>query len=139
VEKTKETGRSRFVAIGSQAAFATGSDTERWRGAQGAYLARWKGFAERWSKHRLQDLQSTIELAVRPCSSLDPRELAEMQQKWMAGIIDRYILDTIAFLENATSLPLGGVVAPPSAPSRLALDVAAASRDRVKRHEHEVA
>jgi hypothetical protein len=104
--------------------------------------AAWSGFAERWSRHRLQDVQSTIELAVRPWGTLDPRELAEMQQKWMAGIVDRYMLDALAFAENAMSLPLGDVVPPAAARAsavKPATDGSAASHHRVKRHGSVVA
>jgi len=104
--------------------------------------AAWSDFAERWSRHRLQDVRSTIELAVRPWGTLDPRELAEMQQKWMAGIVDRYMLDALAFAENAMSLPLGDVVPPAAARAsavKPATDGSAASHHRVKRHGSVVA
>jgi hypothetical protein len=93
-----------------------GREPENWRTAQGAYVAKWQGFADDWSKHRIQDMQSTLELAVRPWSSLDPKELAALQQKWLAGIVDRCVLDTIAFAENAASLPFAGI-APPASPA----------------------
>ncbi len=82
------------------AAFAFGKQAEDWCTAQKACFANWQGFAERWSKHRMQDIESTVALAVRPWTSLDPRELAEMQQKWVAGIVDRCTLDIAAFTEN---------------------------------------
>jgi len=93
-------------------------ETESWRTAQGAYLAKWQGFADAWSKHRMQDMQSTLELASRPWCSLDPKELAALQQKWLAGIIDRCMLDTLAFAENAASLPVAGIVPPAPPPTR---------------------
>jgi hypothetical protein len=127
VEKTRNTGRSGFTLLEFPGtASAAGKKAEHRQKAQGTYFARWEGFVERWSKHRLQDLQSTIELAARPWCAVDPRELAEMQRKWMAGIVDRCVLDTLAFAENAFSLPLGGV-APSASPRPLA-----------KRHESEV-
>jgi hypothetical protein len=141
VEMTRDTGRPRFSVLEFPgAAFAAGGGTEHWRNAQGTYLARWEGFAERWSKHRLQDLQSTIDLAVRPWCALDPSELAQMQRKWMAGIVDRYVLDMLAFAKNAFSLPLGDIA--PSTSARVtavkpAIDGPAA-RHRAKRHEGEV-
>jgi hypothetical protein len=143
MEKIRGTDRSWFPIVEFPgAAFAAGKEAESWRKAQGPYLVAWNDFAERWSKHRLQDLQSTIELAVRPWGSLDPKELAEMQQKWMAGIVDRYMLDALAFAENAISLPLGDIVPPASARASAVKPVAgdpATAQHRAKRHESEVA
>lgn len=104
--------------------------------------AAWNDFAERWSRHRLQDVQSTIELVVRPWGTLDPRELAEMQQKWMAGIVDRYMVDALAFAENVMSLPLGDVVSPAvvtASAVKPANDGPAVSHHRVKRYGSVVA
>ena len=90
---------------------AFGKQAEDWCTAQKAYFANWQGFAERWSKHRMQDIEPTVALAVRPWSSLDPRELAEMQQKWVAGIVDRCTLDIVAFSENLAKVSRGAMAA----------------------------
>jgi predicted outer membrane repeat protein len=110
--RTHATHALKFPAVGfPRAGFPFDKQAEDWCAAQNACFANWRGFAERWSKHRMQDIESTIALAVRPWSSLDPRELAGMQQKWVAGIVDRYALDVIAFSENLAKVSKGGAVA----------------------------
>lgn len=130
----RDTGRSWFPSTESPA-FVGGRGGGSWPEALEVYFGRWKGFAELWSKHRAQDLHSTIELALRPLASLDPKELADMQQKWMAGIVDRYMLDTVALAKNSVSLPFGAVLPGivRASVGKSATDGAVSARHRAKR------
>jgi hypothetical protein len=77
---------------------------EVWRRNQEAYIAAWEAMVNSWLKHSQESMAAAAETAEQATRCNDLVALAELQQKWFAGALNRLTADMTALAENAMTL-----------------------------------